>query len=195
MAGSKFSPSALPANTFKAGTLFVHTHGTYANPGNQNAGGATDRAELFFDDDGKTNPSATPKCNPNSISSATTTLAQAMAACGSAKVGNGKAQAIYDPPPPGGGTNTVNGCVLVFNGTPTPQGQPTSLVFTRIQVGIPPNNTINCSTNGNQGNVTVLLPGTIRPNPANVPGTRTTPTSRAAGWSTTTTSRTMRRSR
>ncbi len=166
-ATANFTPVNLANPGFTNGKIFVHTHTNYTNPGNQNPGGATERAQLYFDDDFRVNTNATTsKCNPNSISSATTTLAQAQAACSAALVGTGTAQAVYDPPPPGGATNTVNGCVRIYNG----QGTTSEiLVFTRVQVGLPGNNTINCSTNGSQGNVTVLLPGDLKA-AGNVPG-------------------------
>jgi hypothetical protein len=162
--GSKFSPSTLPFNTFRAGSLFVHTHAHYANPGNNNPGGATDRAQLYFDDDGKLNTTGVPRCDPAQIQGASVTLQQAMARCGTAKVGAGKAQAITN-----GGVYTIPGCVLVFNGKPTASGQPTSLVFTRVHAfDPPPNNTINCSVNANQGDLAILLKGIIKPNPTSL---------------------------
>jgi hypothetical protein len=162
VAGSKFSPSTLPKTTFKAGSLFVHTHAHYANPGNANPGGATERAQLYFDDDGKLNTTGVPRCDPNNVSGGD--MAHAMSVCGSAKVGAGKAQAITN-----GGAFFLNGCVLVFNGKPDSAGRPTDLVFTRVQVAQP--STINCanpSTN-HQGNTTVLLRGIVKPNPSSLP--------------------------
>jgi hypothetical protein len=166
LAGSKFAPSKLPKNTFKAGSLFVHTHATYTNPGNANPGGATERAQLYFDDDGKLNPAATPRCDPAALSG-NITMAQAMAACASAKVGAGTAQATAN------GAFFVNGCALIFNGKNNAQGQPTSLVFTRVQVASPPDNNITCESpaSNTKGNTSILLKGAIKPNPADVPGT------------------------
>ncbi len=103
-------------------------------------------------------------------------------------------------PGAGGPTNVVNGCVRIYNGQGTTSEV---LIFTRVQVGVPPNNTISCTTNGSQGNVTVLLPGDLKaagnvPVPA-MPTSRTRTIARhRSGWavsSTSTTSRTTRRSR
>src|SRR3954447_9018918 len=125
-----FTPSNLPTTTFQSGKLGVHTHTNYTNPGNANPGGATQRAQLFFDDDGKLNTTGIPRCDPASVGSGD--MAHAMSVCGTAKVGAGKAQAITN-----GGALLLNGCVLVFNGKPTASGQPTSLVFTRVNVANP----------------------------------------------------------
>jgi hypothetical protein len=160
--GSKFSPSTLPKDTFKTGSLFVHTHAHYANPGNSNPGGATDRAQLYFDDDGKLNTTGIPKCDPADVSSGD--MAHAMSVCGSAKVGGGTAQAITN-----GGAFFINGCVLLFNGKPDAAGHATNLVFTRVNVAQP--STISCSNpaTNHQGNVTVLLRGVVKPNPTSLP--------------------------
>jgi hypothetical protein len=160
--GSRFFPGTLPKNTFQAGRLFVHTHANYNNPGNTNPQGATRRAQLYFDDDGKLNPRATPKCDPADISG-NITMKAAMAACGSSlvSIAPSKAQAIQPSP---AGDFVVNGCVLVFN------GKLTSLVFTRVQVASPPNNTINCSnpSQNENGNTSILLRGIVKPNPASL---------------------------
>ena len=105
------------------------------------------------------------------------TMAAAMAGCGNAKVGTGTAQALLGP-------STVKGCVLVFNGKPTASGQPTDLIFTRLQVAVP--SSISCANPASnvQGNATVLLVGVVKQNPASL-----VPTSRAATCSTSTTSR------
>ena len=162
-----FTPVNLANPGFTDGKLFVKTTTAYTNPGNANPGGATERAQLYFDDDIRVNTNAAPKCDPNDISSATTTLAAAQAACGSSLVGSGTAKAIFDPPPAGPPTNEVNGCVRIYNGLGAASE---ILLFARIQVGVPPDNTINCSTNGSQGNVTVLLEGDLKAAGA-VPGT------------------------
>jgi hypothetical protein len=140
-----FSPDKVPKRTYKAGKLFVHTHTSY----NSNTS-KTKRAQLYFDDDFKIRTKGIPKCNKSNISG-TKSLAQAMAACGRAKVGSGKAQAAAGP-------NTVHACVLAFNGKPS-NGKPTLLLFTRAAVAPP--FTIDCSnpsTNTN-GNTNVLLVG------------------------------------
>jgi|tagenome__1003787_1003787.scaffolds.fasta_scaffold20213536_1 hypothetical protein len=161
--GSKFMPSTLPKDTYKAGSLFVHTHAHYANPGNANPGGATERAQLFFDDDGKLNTTGIPRCDPASVGSGD--MAHAMSVCGTAKVGAGKAQAITN-----GGALLLNGCVLVFNGKPTASGQPTSLVFTRVNVANPSTITCDNPASNHQGNTTVLLKGVVKPNPTSLGG-------------------------
>ena len=162
--GSGFQPLKLPKNTYKNGALIVHTHANYAQPGNVPQGGYTDHAQIYFDNDGKLNTSGVPKCDASKISG-NISMKDAMAACGNAKVGTGKAQALTVLP---AGAKTVQGCVLVFNGKPNASGQATDLIFTRFQVSVP--SSINCAnpaTNQN-GNVTVLLNGTVKPNPASL---------------------------
>jgi hypothetical protein len=157
--GSKFSPSTLPKTTFKAGSLFVHTHAHYAHPGVAAQGGFTNRAQLFFDNDGKLNVSGVPTCAKSKLSG-NITMKQAIAKCGSALVGKGKATALA-------GLNTVHACVLVFNGKKSGT-HPTDLVFTRAQASPP--FTINCSNpkNNTHGNTTVLLEGIIKSNPSSL---------------------------
>ncbi len=158
--GSGFNPTKLPQNTYKAGALITHTHGTYAHPGSAPQGGYTNRTELYFDNDGKLNTTAVPKCGKATISG-NITMKQAMAQCATAKVGTGTAQALLGP-------STVKACVLVFNGKPTTAGQPTDLIFTRFQVAVP--SSINCAdpANNQNGNTTVLLEGVVKPNPASL---------------------------
>jgi hypothetical protein len=158
--GSGFQPLKLPKNTYKPGALIVHTHANYANPGSATQGGYTDRAQLYFDDDGRLNPNGVPKCDKAKITG-NITMKQAMTRCGTAKVGAGTAQALLGP-------STVKGCALVFNGKPNAQGQPTDLIFTRFQVSVPSN--INCANpaNNQSGNAAVLLDGTVKPNPASL---------------------------
>ncbi len=162
LTGSKFTPSKLPKTTFKNGALFVHTHTNYANPGNAGQGGYTNRAQLYFDDDGKLNTTGIPTCAKSNVSG-TKTMAQAMAACGPALVGKGTAKAFA-------GVNVVNACVLLFNGKKNGAGQPTNLVFTRANAAPP--FTINCSnpSSNTAGNTNVLLEGTIKPNPSTLGG-------------------------
>lgn len=158
--GSGFKPTTLPKTAYKAGALIVHTHGNYAHPGSAPEGGFTDRTQLFFDNDGKINTTGVPKCDKAVLPGLT--MKQAMAACGTAKVGTGTAQALA-------GSFVVNACVLVFNGKPTPQGQPTDLIFTRAQVTVP-TSTISCANPAanEEGNTTVLLEGVVKPNPASL---------------------------
>jgi len=150
----KFTPSNVPTTAFQAGQINVHTHTTYTGTTQ------TDQAKLNFDNDFKVNTSATPKCNKANIQGQID-MAAAMAACGSAKVGSGKATAWAGP-------NTIHACVLVFNGKKDAAGHPTNLVFTRAQSSPP--FTINCAnpaTNHN-GNSTVLLEGIIKSNPSSL---------------------------
>jgi len=158
--GSGFKPTKLPKNAYKPGALITHTHGNYAHPGSATQGGFTDRAQLYFDNDGRLNPTGVPKCNKPKISG-NLTMKQAMARCGKAKVGTGRAQALL-------GLSSVRGCVLVFNGKPTASGKPTDLIFTRFQVSVP--SSIKCAKPaGNQnGNTTVLLEGVVKRNPASL---------------------------
>jgi hypothetical protein len=156
--GSGIKPTTLPKTTYKNAALVVHTHTTYAHPASTTQGGFVDHTQLYFDNDGKINATGVPRCDKSSISG-TITMQQAMTACGTAKVGAGTAGALL-------GTSTVHGCALVFNGKPNAQGQPTDLIFTRFQV---PGN-ISCANpaTNTQGNATVLLDGTVKPNPASL---------------------------
>jgi len=157
-----FTPSNLPTTNFQNGKLGVHTHTTYTNPGNANPSGATDRAQLYFDDDFKVNTSAAPKCNSASISGQIN-MQQAMAQCGSSLVGKGTAKAVTPNP----GSFGVNGCVLIFNG----QGSTSEvLLFTRVQVSNP--SSISCANPASNtgGNTTVLLTGDLKANPTSLPG-------------------------
>jgi hypothetical protein len=160
-------PSTLPKQEFKKVRLDVMTSTEYEDPGNSIPGGATERAQLNFDDDIKVVPSAKPKCNPADISG-NATFPQAMAACGSSLVGDGEAMATAN------GNFDVPACVLLFNGKPK-NDRPTVLVFTRAQVAPPPANTIDCD-DSNPGNTTVLLQGILKkirdPNNTNDFGTQ-----------------------
>ena len=153
-----FTPSNLPTNTFMAGKLNVHTHTNYTNPGNANPGGATERAQLFFDDDGKLNANATPRCTPSGGD-----LANAMSQCASAKVGSGTAKASAN------GAFTINGCVLVFNGKKNAAGQNTVILFTRVNVANPSTMTCGSPASNHQGNTTVILKGVLKANPTSLP--------------------------
>jgi hypothetical protein len=143
----QFSPNQVPKDVYTKGSLFVHTHTDYTG------GTKTLRAQLNFDNDLKITTAGIPQCNKASVSG-TLTLQQAMAACGNAKVGAGTAQANLISP------GDVHGCVLAFNGKPS-SGNPTLLLFTRLQVP----GSINCSNpaSNTNGNGSVLLEGVIRP--------------------------------
>src|SRR4029078_2390817 len=106
LTGSKIPPSTLPTTTYKAATLTVHTHANYAHPGSSTQGGFTDHAQIYFDNDGKLDTTGIPTCDKTKVSG-TKTMAQAMAACGSAKVGAGTAAAF-------GGNNQIQGGALIF---------------------------------------------------------------------------------
>src|SRR5262245_4856318 len=133
--GSGIKPTVLPKTTYKNAALIVHTHANYAHAGSAPQGGFTDHAQLYFDNDGKLNPTGVPRCDKSKISG-NITMKQAMAACGTAKVGAGTAAALL-------GTGAVHGCALVFNGKPNAQNQPTDLIFTRFNVVV--NGTISCA--------------------------------------------------
>src|SRR5262245_16818508 len=158
--GSGIKPTTLPKTTYKNAALIVHTHTTYAHPASATQGGFVDRTQLYFDNDGKINPTGVPRCDRSKITG-NITMKQAMAACGTAKVGAGTAAALL-------GTSPVHGCALVFNGKPNAQGQPTDLIFTRLNVTV--GGTINCANpaQNQSGNATVLLDGTVKPNPASL---------------------------
>jgi hypothetical protein len=159
-----FNPADLPKSTFKTGLINVHTHTTYTNPGNANPGGATKRAQLYFDDDFRINRNAAPKCSTSSLQG-NLTMAQAMAACGPSRVSPGspvsKAQASAN------GAFFVNGCVLIFNGQGT---NAEILLFTRVNVASPPNNNITCAnpSSNTQGNTSILLKGDLKANPSSL---------------------------
>jgi hypothetical protein len=142
----EFTPTKVPKDSFRKGSLFVHTHTEYI--------GATKtfRAQLDFDDDIKINAAGIPRCSVGDLSG-NITMEAAMAACGNAKVGSGRAQANLVTP------GDVNGCVLAFSGQPS-GSRPTLLLFTRLQVPGP----INCSNpaNNTNGNTTVVLQGQLK---------------------------------
>lgn len=158
-----FGPSALapPGTGYTSGKLSIHTHTSYTNPGNSIPGGALDRAQVYMDDDIRFNTNAVPKCAASSISGKN--MQQAMAACGSSLVGSGTVKAVVpdDPSSPGEAPGYfVNGCLRVFNG----QGTTSELLlYARTQISDP--STINCSTNGTQGNFTRVFPGDLTANP------------------------------
>jgi hypothetical protein len=160
-----FTPSALPppGTGYTSGKLNVHTHTAYTNPGNANPGGATDRAQLYFDDDFRLNTNAVPKCRTSQLSG-NITMKTAMARCGPSRVSTSTAplstaQASVD------GLFNVNGCVLVFNGASS-TGE--VLLFTRVNVADPPNNNITCGSaaSNEQGNTSILLKGDLKANPS-----------------------------
>lgn len=146
----KFSPNTgLSATTFKSGKLFVHTHTNFAKPGDKAHGGYVKDVKLYFDNDFKFNPGSVPVCSKNL---GTLNMKQAMAACGKALVGTGKAQATT-------ATNgTIPGCVLDFNGPKNSSGQPTIILYTRVVM-------TDCSSPSTNtgGNTNVILKGTLKP--------------------------------
>jgi hypothetical protein len=149
----KVTPSTAPQNTYKPVSLFSDLKTHYTNPGNNNPGGAVDRAQLYLDKYAKVDPTQAAKCADNQL--AGKTMAQAMAACKNALVGSGTATATAN------GLFQINGCVLLFNGQPQ-SGLPTLKVFTRVQASNP--STISCANpaTNNQGNATVLLNGVLK---------------------------------
>ena len=150
----KVTPSTAPQNTYKPVSLFSDLKTHYTNPGNNNPGGAVDRAQLYLDKYAKVDPTQAAKCADNQL--AGKTMAQAMAACKNALVGSGTATATAN------GLFQINGCVLLFNGQPQ-NGLPTLQVFTRVQASNP--STISCANpaTNSQGNATILLTGVFKP--------------------------------
>jgi len=146
----KFSPSKAPKRSRVNGSLFVHTHTTYAHPGDKAHGGFAKRVQVYFDDDGRINTRGIPTCAGNFTSS--TTMKAAMAACKRAKVGSGRASTA--PP------SNFNGCVLAFNGRKK-NGHPRIVLFTRVT--LTPNGRANCArpASNTSGNTSVTLRGTI----------------------------------
>lgn len=147
----KFSPNTgLSKTNFKAGSIFVHTHTNYKNPGNRTLGGFVHRVQLYFDNDFKFTTSGVPKCTKSFAS--TTTMKQAMAACSTAKVGSGRASTA--PP------SNFAGCVLAFNG-PLKNNHPTLKLFTRVTFA----STADCSNpaTNTKGNTSVTLTGELKP--------------------------------
>jgi len=164
--GFSFTPNN-PHGVFKAGKLSVHTQTSYTNPGTNNPGNRTNRIQLNFDDDFQFNPDGLPKCAAANIQGKT--MAQALAQCGpqagtannawlwpSTATANGTAKITY-------GAFTANACVLAFNG----QGV-ASEVLLFLRANVSPPFTINCSnpTSNTAGNVTWVLLGDLKPNPA-----------------------------
>lgn len=150
----KASPSTVPKNTYKAGSLYTDLETDYTTPGNQVPGGAVDRTQIYLDKNFKVTPSAAAKCAPSQL--ANKTMKAAMAACSNALVGKGAARATAN------GAFNINGCVLLFNGKPQ-NNKPTLLVFTRVQASNP--STISCANpqSNTQGNATILLTGVYKP--------------------------------
>lgn len=142
----QFTPDKAPKDTYRKGSLFVHTHTDYT--------GATKtvRAQLDFDDDLKISTDGIPRCNVSDIPN-NATMKQAMAACGNARVGSGAARANLVTP------GDVHGCVLAFNGRPS-GGRPILILLTRLQVP----GAIDCSNpaSNSNGNTTVVLQGVLK---------------------------------
>ena len=149
-----FSPSDLPTTTFKSGKAILHTQTSYVNPGNGNPGGATSRARLYFDDDFKFNPSATPTCHPTSFQP-DETMADAMSHCGPARIGDGTAQINVNGA-------SANGCALPFNGRSG--ADPTVVLFMRFKVANP--STIKCTSpaSNHRGDTSVVLAAPLKNN-------------------------------
>ncbi len=148
----KISPNKVPKKKYKPIKLFTDLETSYTNPGNGNPDGAVERTQIYLDKNIKINPKAAKKCDPSQLSSQT--MAGAMANCGKALVGSGKAQAVAP-------FGDVNACVLLFNGKPQ-GGNPTLQVFTRVDAK--PNSQISCSKpkSNTQGNATILLTGVLK---------------------------------
>jgi hypothetical protein len=157
-ASFEFSPSGVPRTTYKRGTIEVHTSTVFENPGMKSLGGFPRRVQLFFDDDFNFSAAGVPSCTTSFGGS--TTLAQAMSACGNARVGSGEASTAP--------SSNFPGCVLLFNGAQQ-AGRPTLVLFTRVT--LTPNATANCANpaTNNSGTTSVTLTGFLRRNPAGMP--------------------------
>jgi hypothetical protein len=144
----KVTPNTgLSKTTYKNASLNVHTHTTFASPGNKAAGGFVKDVKLYFDSDLKFNPGSVPVCNKNL---ANTTEKQAMALCGTALVGKGSAQATSTA------NATIPGCVIAFNGPPS-NGNPTIILHSRFVIQPPcPNPSTSTA-----GSVDAILKGTL----------------------------------
>jgi hypothetical protein len=141
-----FSPLKLPKKKFHKGALTLGTK-TVFNPAlSTDNGGDTKRVQLWIDDDIKLNVNSVPKCNPSSFNS-NTTMAQAMAACGRAKVGQGIAHSANT-------AGNIPGCVLVFNGTNN-----RVILYSRLFTS---NFTCANPSSNNGGAVTVTLFGKLK---------------------------------
>ena len=140
----KVTPNTgLSKTTYKNASLNVHTHTTFAHPGDKANGGFVKDVKLYFDSDLKFNTTSVPACNKNL---ANTTEQQAMALCGSSLVGKGTAQATSTA------NATINGCVLAFNG-------PNSKIILHSRFVInPPCPNPSTST---AGSVDAILTGTL----------------------------------
>jgi len=142
--------------------LNVHTHTTYTNPGNVNPGGATERAQLYFDDDIRINTNAVPKCQTSQLAG-NITMKTAMARCGSSRISTSTAPLSTAQASVNGAFN-INGCVIIFNGAGT---NAEILLFTRVNVS-QANPNITCANAGSneQGNTSILLKGDLKANPS-----------------------------
>ncbi len=111
-------------------------------------GGFPRTVQVYFDDDAKISPKGIPTCAGNFSSG--TTLAAAMAACKSAKLGSGRASTS-----PAG---NLPGCVLAFNGNKSHK-KPTLILYTRVFPTAP----ATCSDPANNigGFTSVTIRGTI----------------------------------
>ncbi|HMC06298.1 MAG TPA: hypothetical protein VKG89_02780 [Solirubrobacterales bacterium] len=140
------APNKAPKTKFHKGTLTLGTK-TVFNPAlPASNGGDTDRVQLWVDDDIKINPNAAPTCNP--AFSSGTTMAQAMAACGNAKVGVGRSHSANT-------AGNIPGCVLVFNGT-----NKRVILFSRLFSSAP----LDCAnpSSNNGGDISVTLFGKLK---------------------------------
>jgi hypothetical protein len=144
----KVFPKKLPKKKRKPAKLLTHVSTDYAHPAVKPQGGFVKRTQIWYDDDGKIRTKGIPKCKANL---AGTTMGQAMALCGKAKVGSGTAVATSTQ------NASIPNCVLVFNG-PKKGGNPTVLLHTRVQ-----GNNCNKPKGNNSGSLTIVLKGVIKP--------------------------------
>jgi hypothetical protein len=164
LSGNSCTSVALPFNTYKAVTLFVHTGTVYAHPNDLDQGGRVSKVSLLFDDDGKLNLTGIPQCKNHGFG-AGTTIAQAWERCGPGADTAPEVNAYLSPPTAVSGRastappSNFQGCTLTFNGPTNAQGNPTVVLFSRISFA----STANCGSpaTNNAGNITVILTGTI----------------------------------
>jgi hypothetical protein len=141
----EFTPSTVPRDRYEAGAIHVHLR--TAEPAETRAS----RIRFDFDNHFRFVPGAFPVCPREDIASSGVDMATAMARCGSAKVGEGTAQAKN-------ADTTFDTCVLIFNGPRSEDGVPTVLLHVRVQF---PPQPADCShpASNHSGNVTLLVVG------------------------------------
>src|ERR1700752_613940 len=141
----EFTPSTVPRDRYEAGAIRVHLR--TAVPARTRAS----RIRFDFDNHFRFAPGGVPVCPRKDIASSGVDMAAAMARCGSAKVGDGTAQASD-------ADTTFNTCVLIFNGPRSEDGVPTVLLHVRVHL---PPQPADCSdpASNHSGDATLLVVG------------------------------------